>query len=62
MEKSKKYKFGRFARPYSESSLRAGARVFACPTCKVEGRLSQADIDRGYQCDACARRDEGVGY
>lgn len=51
-----------FARPGSDSALRAGARVFPCSTCNVANRLSQADIDRGYQCDTCARLLEGVGF
>ena len=51
-----------FARPGSGSALRAGARVYPCPTCGCENRLSAADVGRGYQCDSCARRDEGVGF
>ena len=51
-----------FSRPYSESALRAGARVHPCPTCGCENRLSAADVGRGYQCDSCARCDEGVGF
>lgn len=51
-----------FARPFSDSALRAGVRRFACPTCGEADRLSQADVDRGYQCDSCARRDEGTGF
>ena len=52
----------RFARPGSDSALRAGARVYSCPTCGCENRLSAADVGRGYQCDSCARRDEGTGF
>jgi len=51
-----------FSRPYSESALRAGARVHPCPTCREALRLSAADVARGYQCDSCARRDEGTGF
>jgi hypothetical protein len=51
-----------FSRPYSESALRAGARVHPCPTCREALRLSVADVARGYQCDSCARRDEGTGF
>jgi len=51
-----------FARPGSDSALRAGVRRFACPTCGEADRLSQGDVDRGYQCDSCARRDEGTGF
>ena len=51
-----------FARPGSDSALRAGVRRFACPTCGVSDRLSQRDVDLGYQCDSCARRDEGTGF
>ncbi len=51
-----------FARPGSGSALRAGARVHPCPTCREALRLSAADVARGYQCDSCARRDEGTGF
>jgi hypothetical protein len=51
-----------FARPYSGSALLAGPRTQSCPTCGCENRLSERDILRGYQCDQCARRDEGVGF
>ena len=54
-----------FARPYSNSALRAAGRYnprnLPCPTCKQPNRLTPADVRRGYQCDRCADRDEG-GY
>jgi hypothetical protein len=56
------YQRQQFSRPYSESALRAGARVHPCPTCREALRLSAADVARGYQCDSCARRDEGTGF
>lgn len=34
-------------------------RIHPCPTCKEPDRLTAADVQRGYQCDECARRDEG---
>lgn len=45
------------------SSLRASSRhnprTLPCPTCKQPDRLTPADVRAGYQCDACADRDEG---
>ena len=35
-------------------------RNLPCPTCEEPNRLTPADRDRGYQCDSCADRDEGV--
>jgi hypothetical protein len=53
-----------FARPYSNSALRAATRSnprnLPCPTCKAPNRLTPADARRGYQCDACADREEGA--
>jgi len=55
----------RFADPGGHSALRASSkrnpRNLPCPTCKEPNRLTPADVARGYQCDACADRDEGVG-
>jgi hypothetical protein len=55
-----------FARPGENSALRRATKTnprdLACPTCKRPNRLTPADVARGYQCDACADRDEGVGY
>ena len=45
------------------SALRAAScrnpRNLPCPTCKEPNRLTPADVSRGYQCDACADREEG---
>lgn len=56
-----------FADPGGRSALRAARkgnrRNLPCPTCKAPNRLTPADRARGYQCDACADRDEmGLGY
>lgn len=52
-----------FARP--GSALRAetpeNPRAYPCPTCKAPDVLTRIDVQRGYQCDACADRDEGRG-
>lgn len=40
------------------TALRRGRRVYPCPTCKEENQLTEADKRHGYQCDACADRDE----
>lgn len=50
-----------FADPGGRSALRAGVRDRPCPTCKAPDRLTAADERRGYQCDECADREEGVG-
>lgn len=51
----------RFAR--SGSALRAQSynnpRNLPCPTCKEPNKLTPADVRQGYQCDDCARREEG---
>ena len=54
-----------FADPGGHSALRAASkrnpRNKPCPTCKAKNRLTPADVARGYQCNACADRDEGFG-
>lgn len=54
-----------FADPGGRSALRAATpdnpRNLPCPTCGQPNRLTPADRARGYQCDACADRDE-AGY
>lgn len=54
----------RFAHPSSGSALRASSRRnprnLPCPSCKQPNRLTPADVRNGYQCDACADREEGV--
>jgi len=56
----------RFADPTGKSALRAASkrnpRNLPCPTCREPNRLTPADRARGYQCDACADRDERGGY
>lgn len=52
-----------FAEPYGRSALRAATRKnprnLPCPSCKKPNRLTRADVQRRYQCDECANRDEG---
>jgi hypothetical protein len=52
-----------FADPGGDSALRASSRRnprnLPCPTCGQPNRLTPADVRKGYQCDECARRDEG---
>lgn len=54
-----------FADPGGNSALRAATRRnprnLPCPTCHEPDRLTPADKARGYQCDACADRDERGG-
>jgi hypothetical protein len=54
-----------FADPGGRSALRASSkrnpRNLPCPTCGRKNVLTPADRARGYQCDACADRDEGRG-
>ncbi len=51
-----------FADPGGASALRAASkrnpRNLPCPTCKEPNRLTPKDKALGYQCDACANRDE----
>lgn len=55
-----------FAEPGSNSALRAAGRNnprnLPCPTCQAPNRLTPADRALGYQCNACADRDERGGY
>ena len=55
-----------FAEPGGRSALRAAGRGnprnLPCPTCGAPNRLTPADRARGYQCDACADREEGCGW
>jgi hypothetical protein len=55
-----------FADPGGRSALLAATksnpRNLPCPTCGAKNRLTRIDQQRGYQCDRCADRDEGVGY
>lgn len=55
-----------FADPGGRSALRAARRGnrrdLPCPTCKAPDRLTRADRARGYQCDECADRAEGMGW
>jgi len=47
-----------FYEPASNSALRAGKRVYDCPTCCEPNRLTAADKALGYQCDSCADQQE----
>jgi hypothetical protein len=56
-----------FADPGGRSSLRAATasnpRNLPCPNCGAPDRLTRADRAQGYQCNACADREEsGFGY
>lgn len=52
-----------FRDPGGRSALRAAnssnPRNLPCPTCKCADRLTQRDVDQGYQCDGCADAEEG---
>jgi len=54
----------RFADPGGRSALRAASRHNRrnrpCPTCHRRNVLTPADVERGYQCDACADKAEGL--
>lgn len=51
-----------FADPGGRSALRAATpdnpRIYPCPTCGAENRLTSKDVALGYQCNVCADRDE----
>ena len=56
-----------FERPGENSALRrshaGNPRNLPCPTCGEPNRLTPADRDLGYHCDACADRAEmGFDY
>jgi DNA-directed RNA polymerase subunit RPC12/RpoP len=55
-----------FAEPGGRSALRAASkrnpRNLPCPTCGTKNVLTPADRARGYQCNRCADRDEGMGF
>lgn len=56
-----------FQEPGSNSALRRASkrnpRNRPCPTCGARNVLTPADVALGYQCNACADRDErGGGY
>lgn len=42
-------------------STKGNPRNLPCPTCGQPDRLTPLDKARGYQCDACADRDERGG-
>ena len=43
-----------FADPGGRSALRAGNRIYPCPTCERPNQLTAHDVFLGYQCDQCA--------
>jgi len=53
-----------FANPGGNSALRRptrnNPRNQPCPTCKQPNKLTPADVRKGYQCDDCANREEGL--
>jgi len=55
-----------FADPGGNSALRAATpdnpRDQPCPTCGEENVLTRYDVQRHYQCNRCADRDERGGY
>lgn len=53
-----------FAAPGSalRRATRTNPRTLPCPTCREPDRLTARDVALGYQCDACAAREEGVGW
>uniref|UniRef100_A0A6M3LQX9 Uncharacterized protein n=1 Tax=viral metagenome TaxID=1070528 RepID=A0A6M3LQX9_9ZZZZ len=40
-------------------ATRRNPRNLPCPTCKRPNMLTPADVRKGYQCDDCARLEEG---
>lgn len=56
----------RFADPGGRSALhpssKSNPRSFPCPTCGQPNRLTAKDKAKGYQCDQCADRDEGISF
>jgi hypothetical protein len=52
----------RFRDPGGRSALHPGERTHPCPSCGKANALTDADVAHGYQCDACADRDERGGF
>lgn len=52
------YLAARFADPGGNSALHPGPRPHPCPTCGEPNRLTDRDVQAGYQCDTCADADE----
>ena len=48
-----------FRDPGGNSALRAGKRIYPCPTCGRKNQLTAQDKKLGYQCDRCANAQEG---
>ena len=49
-----------FYDPGGCSALRAGKRIYPCPTCGRKNQLTAKDKKLGYQCDHCADVAEGL--
>lgn len=47
-----------FADPGGRSALRAGKRIYPCPTCGAKKVLTAEDKAHGYQCNRCADQAE----
>jgi len=43
-------------------ATKCNPRNLPCPTCKEENKLTSADKAKGYQCDDCANRAEGLWF
>lgn len=54
------YRQWRFAGPATalHRPRKGNPRNLPCPTCKQPNLLTRKDQEAGYQCDACADRDE----
>lgn len=54
----------RFQNPGSalRKSSKSNPRIYECPSCKKPNKLTAKDKAKGYQCDDCADRAEGLGY
>lgn len=63
-DKKKPYRSGDYMFENPGSALRKSSkynpRNLPCPTCRKPNRLTPADKARGYQCDECADRAEGI--
>lgn len=56
------YRVNRFADPGGDSALHVAdknnPRNLPCPTCGWPNRLTQRDVNSGYQCNSCANAQE----
>ena len=51
-----------FLKPRGKGRKASNPRSYPCPTCGRADMLTPEQKAKGYQCNYCADRDEGLGY